>query len=524
MRLKIFIKNNLIFLLPILSGILLILAYPPYDLEFLIWIALIPLFWFLALKQTSPKKAFFGGTICGILFFGKLFSWIFATAPFEWLGITARKDLLFTLCLLIILWLVQTVFLSLFFGGFAWILKLSFKNSSKLSFLTIPALWIILEYLRAWGFGILWFGKETLLGSHWTFGNLAYTLHNQTNLIQVADLGGIYLISFLIVLVNAGLFLVFRKRSWAILTILILIAVAWGGYGAYKTNMTYRTGEARAIALLQTNFLSGSELNPYQKKEAFKTVLGLFKAGDEADIIIAPEGFGIVSLTEDPEIARYLLKDFWQPGQIYLENEKIIEAEKIKSRLFYYDLEKESPLGYHDKTLLVPNGEFLPYLTKALLSIYSFDLERGQRFYSKGDKIAPTQNIGATICSSILSPNIQRQMTKKGAEFLAVVSSDAPFHGSKSLLSQNLAMSKLRAVENRRYFSQATNMGYSFLLDPKGKILAKGSELGNEILFSDIYLLNKKAIYTKFGDWIIVLAILSTVLLTSNLCYNKKSP
>ena len=74
---KITAKNNLIFLLPLLSGVLLILAYPPYDLEFFIWMALIPLFWFLSLKSVSIKKAFIGGIICAILFFGKLFSWLF---------------------------------------------------------------------------------------------------------------------------------------------------------------------------------------------------------------------------------------------------------------------------------------------------------------------------------------------------------------------------------------------------------------------------------------------------------------
>ena len=232
-------------------------------------------------------------------------------------------------------------------------------------------------------------------------------------------------------------------------------------------------------------------------------------------------------MTNDSEIAKYLLRDFWQPGQIFLENQRILEEnEEVKSRLFYYDLEQEEPIAFHDKVLLVPNGGFLPYLTKLFLNIYSFDMGYGEKFYKRGKRVEPIQtpkgNIGGTICSSIVSPDINRKMTRKGAEVLIVVSSDAPFHGSKSLLTQNLAMSKLRAIENRRYFAQATNMGYSFLLNSKGGIVAKTSQLGNEILFSDISLLNKKTIYTKFGDWFVILSTV-IMLLTLILWYNKPS-
>jgi len=535
---KKFIKKNVAFILPILSGVLLILAYPPYDLEFLIWFALIPLFWFVFAEKINPKKAFIGGTICGIVFFGKLFDWLFATAPFEWLGVTTKGEVTLVFILLAVLWLIQTVFLGLFLGVFAYCLRRSLKYSTRLRLkhlIIIPALWIVFEYLRAWGFGILWLGKETLFGPHWTFGNLVYIIHNQTSLIQIADLGGIYLISFLIVLVNVGLFLILKRCARlnlphiaVLLIILGLVGTAWIGYGAYKVKAKSHEVKAHKvrIAVLQTNFLSGSGFNTYQKKEVFKTVLDLFRNPESSrqkpEIIIAPEGFGIVSLTKDVEIAKYLLGDFWQAGQIYLENQKIsLKNTGVKSRLFFYDLEKKEPIDYHDKLLLVPNGDFLPYLTKAILSIYSFDIEYEKRLYNKGEKIEPVQNIGGTICSSILSPEIQRQMTKNGAEFLAVVSSDAPFHGSKSLLAQNLAMLKLRAVENRRYFAQATNMGYSFLLNPKGEIIVKGNKLGNKILFADIYLLNKETIYTKTGNWPVILSTI-ILLLTFILWYNSK--
>jgi apolipoprotein N-acyltransferase len=539
---KIFNKNNLWLALPALSGILLFLAYPPQDLWFLVFIALIPLFWFLFSEKISFKKAFWGGAITGFIFMGGLFVWLFYTAPFEWLGVKTQKEFILVLLLMILLWVFQIFLLGVFFGLFSWLLKkISTQGGSAFggkiysgfySFLIIvPFFWVIFEYLRAWWFEFIWLGRETFFGPHWTFGNLSYALHKIPLLIQSADIWGIYGISFLIVLINSVLFLAVKsfidknaKLSTKKLTTCCLIILAVFSFLIIYGNSKMKTeagGEQKKIALIQTNFLSDPSFNPYHKNEVLKTVLNLFQEPksirENPDIIIAPEGLGIVSIAGETRIAKYLLGSFWKPGQIYMENRKIMEENQInKSRLFYYDLEQENPLGYYDKRLLVANGDFLPYLTKFLMAIYSYNGEFGKRLYQKGEISVPTRTpkgvIGGTICSSILSPGINRKMTKNGAELLVVVSSDAPFHGSESLLAQNLAMSRFRAIENRRYFAQATNMGYSFLLDSRGKIVAKSQKFGNEILFASMGLSNKKTPHTKYGDWFILLAFIALAI------------
>ena len=524
-----FLKNNLLFIPPILSGVLLILAYPPYDLEFFIWIALIPLFYFLGIKSVSNKKAFWGGIITGIVFLGLLFTWLLKTAPFDWLGIPAGKESWPAYFLLAILWIIQVGFLSVFFGFSAWLGKkiINLKLSVGLFLITIPCLWIMIEYLRAWAFEIVWLGKETLFGPHWTFGNLAYALHNNSVLIQFADIGGIYGLSFLIVFINIIIFWLlnlFKEKSEkknfsqiiALILLLILTISIWRGYGIYKLK-TGGSGKQIKIALIQTDFASSFKPNPYQREEVHRAVLDLFQQPESVqqnpDFIIAPEGFGLVALTQNIEITKYLIKDFWQPGQIFLENQRIIDENgKSKSRLSYYDLGQENPIAFHDKVLLVPNGDYLPYITKFLLAIYSFNVNFEEKLFQKGEKndVAETEKgkVGGGICSTIVSPDLNRQLTQKGAQILMVVSSDAPFHKAKNLLAQNLAMSQLRAVENKRYFAQATNMGYSFLINSNGQIEIKSPDFGNKIIFSNAQLINKKTIYTKFGDWILLLALL----------------
>jgi len=528
-------KKNLWLVLPLLSGVLLFLAYPPQNLWFLTWVALIPLFYFLFSEKTSFKKAFWGGAIAGFVYMGGLFIWLFYTAPFEWLGVSSQKDFRLVLLLMIILWLFQIILLALSFAAFSWLAKrIIRKNSGLFSFLLIiPSFWIVFEYLRAWWFEFIWLGKETLFGPHWTFGILAYDLHKIPLFIQSADIWGIYGISFLIVLINSIFFFfvksavekkkLFSAQIIASCLIIIVVFSFLSIYGNLKMK-NREIGQERKIALIQTDFVSDNTFNSYRGEEKFNIILDLFKKpeslGQNPDFVVAPEGMGIVTTTGGIKIAKYMLKDFWQPGQIYLESEKIIdENNKTKSRLFYYDLENESPLGYYDKRLLVANGDFLPYFTRFLFGLYSYKSNFEQRLYQKGEIDMPTQTpkgiVGGTICSSIVSPQENRQITNNGAEFLAVVSSDAPFHKSNALLEQNLAMSQFRAVENRRYLAQATNMGYAFLIDAQGKIIAKSTDFGNKILFANIQLLDKKTPYTKFGDWIVFAAFVILLIALS---------
>ena len=57
-----------------LSGILLVLSLPWFDLSFLAWIALVPLL--VALEGKSLKEAFLLSYLTGLIFFPVVFSWI----------------------------------------------------------------------------------------------------------------------------------------------------------------------------------------------------------------------------------------------------------------------------------------------------------------------------------------------------------------------------------------------------------------------------------------------------------------
>lgn len=167
------------YFLAILSGGLLALSFPPYDLWFLAWIALVPVF--IATRASkSLLKAAVGGGLTYLVFFTILLHWVRIYHPLA---------IPFTL-----------LALTIYGIGFGLILK-CIENKRKGSFVA-PFVWVGIEYLRSLG----------VLGFPW--GVLGYSQYKQLIVIQIADLTGVWGVSFLIVWVNsylANLWLAWRK-------------------------------------------------------------------------------------------------------------------------------------------------------------------------------------------------------------------------------------------------------------------------------------------------------------------------
>lgn len=66
MKIKVF-RLLYLFLAPVLSGALLVLAYPRYDMAWLGWVGLVPLL--IAITYKKPGYAFLMSFLCGLVFF-----------------------------------------------------------------------------------------------------------------------------------------------------------------------------------------------------------------------------------------------------------------------------------------------------------------------------------------------------------------------------------------------------------------------------------------------------------------------
>jgi apolipoprotein N-acyltransferase len=125
------------------------------------------------------------------------------------------------------------------------------------------------------------------------------------------------------------------------------------------------------------------------------------------------------------------------------------------------------------------------------------------------------------ICFEDLFPQLSREFSRRGADFLVNITNDAWFKISSSPY-QHLQASVFRAVENRLPLVRAANTGVSGFIAPSGKILSLlQDKSGRNIFISgydtrEIIIQKRKAsFYTRHGDIFVVICFLS-VLYTIN--------
>ncbi|MDI6640904.1 MAG: methylenetetrahydrofolate reductase C-terminal domain-containing protein [Elusimicrobiota bacterium] len=173
--------------LSVISGILLVLCFPKFNLSFIAWISLIPL---LDVIRNIPsqkgmlRSAFLFGVLTGIVFYCGLLYWLiptFTAAGESWtLGLV---------CLLLL-----SIYLGIYIGLFCIGVKLFlFAKQDWGSHFVFSAasLWVSLEYIRS----------HLFTGFPW--GVIGYSQWNFLPIIQIADITSVYGVSFLVVVVNA---------------------------------------------------------------------------------------------------------------------------------------------------------------------------------------------------------------------------------------------------------------------------------------------------------------------------------
>ena len=172
----------------LISGLLLLVASPgPLEFTPVAWLALTPLLAVITREDLSSRRAGLLGLCCGMAFFPLLLYWIvivlgrYGNLPL-WLSGPAM--------------LLLSLYMSLYLAAFA---ALTNRLARSLPLVWVaPLAWVTMDYLRGWLFtGLPWF-------------DLAYSQYQNPLLIQVADLGGHYGLTFLIVMVNSLVFYAFR--------------------------------------------------------------------------------------------------------------------------------------------------------------------------------------------------------------------------------------------------------------------------------------------------------------------------
>ncbi|MGB9592481.1 MAG: apolipoprotein N-acyltransferase, partial [Candidatus Kryptoniota bacterium] len=177
--------------------------------------------------------------------------------------------------------IILSAYLALYFGLFCLVYQFREKKTPTSDLVIIPIIWVAVEYLRSigsWGFSA---------------GLLGYSQHQNLFLIQIADVIGVFGISFLIAFINASLFSVIKdfslNRTIKVLSVMIIVMALVFVYGGIKMTHAEISRDLK-VALIQPNF-DYSAKGKYDFNNAIATLdeLTTQAAKEKPDLIIWPE-------------------------------------------------------------------------------------------------------------------------------------------------------------------------------------------------------------------------------------------
>jgi apolipoprotein N-acyltransferase len=476
------------FIAAIFSGLLLAAAFPRWDQTYLLPLALVPLF--MALRGLSPGAAFWVGLVHGLAFFAGLLYWIaYVTHVFGGMP----------LYLAIPVMLLLAGYLALYRGLWAAGVAGAARRGVNLMWFA-PALWVALEYLQTY----------FLSGFPWEL--LGYGPYRWPVLLQVADLAGVYGISFLIILVNTGIWLLLAPpKGWrgsrALVGVVLCLAVAgWIGYGYYRLQQIDKLAADAPkvkVGVVQGNIKQGEKWKKEMVEETLRRYADLTGKINGAHLVVWPESAAPFFFSRTPDLSAKV-QDVARKNSCYLFFGALAMDKTPKGDVFYNRAYLVSPqgevAGHYDKAHLVPFGEYVP-LQNILFFVNKMvpmigDFAEGP----VGGVISlPEGPVGPLICFESIFAYLSRAQVANGARLLVNITNDAWF-GETSAPYQHLSMGVLRAVEGRVCLARAANTGFSAFVDPAGRLLWRSELFEPASHAVELPWMPGGSFYTRYGD------------------------
>lgn len=432
---------------------------------------------------------------------GWLFGTVFFLVLLRWLGFTFR---VYSAIPWPLMWgpiLALAAYCGLYIGGFAaalaWIAR---RRSQALALSVAPFVWVAAEWVRGHLFG----------GFPW--GALGYSQYQRLPVIQIAELGGVHAVSFVVLAVNAalaGCLVLPWRRAVAGVVVVAGLMGATLAFGYARLGEPPRAS-AVTIAVIQPAIDQPLKFDPSHAATTLGITASLTRraAADRPDVIVWPETALPTALRRDTNTLRFLT-DLSRVLRVPLLIGSIdVEAgspPRFRNSAFF--LTDRGIADRYDKMHLVPFGEFVP-----LSGVIGFvrgwaefiaELEPGSRAVVFQGPPAP---LGVVICYEGIFPDLVREFVQGGARVIVNMTNDAWF-GRTDGPWQHLAMYPFRAVEHRTAVVRAANTGVSALIAPTGQILRRLPLYDRAVMSEPLPLREGRTLYTRFGEWLAYVAL-----------------
>jgi apolipoprotein N-acyltransferase len=468
-----------------LSGVLLYVSFPPRTL------------WWLAL----PAFAVFGWTLRGRtwkagLGLGYLFGLGFLLPLLVWTGVEVGSGPWLALVA------VEAVFTALVGAGITVVSRLPAWP------LWAAAVWIAGEAARA---------RAPFGGFPW--GKIAFGQADGV-FLPLAAVGGTPVLGFAVVLCGFALYEVVRLtvegrrtrvvQRGAATAALLSIAVPVGGALAARTLVSDKAENGTAtVAVIQGNVpRAGLEFNAqrravldYHARET-ERLAAKVKAGKVAkpDFVLWPENSSDIDPFTNPD-ARAVIDGAAKAIGAPISVGGVVErGGKLYNEQILWDPAK-GVVDTYDKRQVQPFGEYLPLrpllgaINKNWTTMVRQDFSRGSKagvFTMDGTKV------GLATCYEAAFDWAVRDTVTDGAQMISVPSNNATFDRSE-MTYQQLAMSRVRAVEHSRTVTVPVTSGVSAVIMPDGKITQKTGMFVADSLVQKVPLRSSQTPATKLG-------------------------
>jgi apolipoprotein N-acyltransferase len=497
----------------LLCGAWLILAFPVLNLEFLAWFGLVPGLLLIVRSPTARE----GGIRAWWLGAGYLI------AALYWMAPEIGPAVLLIAAVIGALWVPFGVAAQkLLRPPVTWPRALA-------ALVVVPSCWLLTEWLRSW----------QALGGPWAVFGASQWQHPAV--LALAAVGGVWLISFALVLANVAIVLVIvslpratpgaaRRPGLAALGAAAAVASITAGPLAFAFSPARPAVRQVTVAMVQPGMISNSNLRVHASQTLTAELSrGGTLGGVRPDLIVWAESSIPVDLTlagnrgQLLQLERLAAKngadilvsqDATPPGKGHEKWAVLVSASGIR--------------GIYVKTRLVPFGEYIPFRQQLgwLTSISRAAASNmvpgtGARLLQATDRQGRPLPIGVLVCFESAFPDMARVDADKGAQLIVYQSSTSTFQGTWGP-DQHASLAAVRAAETGRPAVQAALTGVTVAFDARGRQLAWMGQSSHGVVSVRLGLpaASARTTYDQLGDYVpwsaLAVVVLAALVMFAN--------
>lgn len=428
------------------------------------------------------RDGFLLGVLTGLAAFVPTLKWSgIYVGPMPWLALSAS----------------QAVYV-----GFLGIALALLQRDGRVRVLLGAASWVAMEWARS----------TTPFGG-FPWARLAFS-QAESPLVHLASVAGAPGVTFVVAVIGGALALAVQRwqaRRWgaglvpvAAAGALVLVSIPWP---------TPTDGKPLTVAAIQGNVPApGLDFNA-ERRAVLDNHAGLTRQvasdaaagrGPSPDVVFWPENSSDIDPLRNPD-AQQVITDAVRAAGVPTVVGAVLQepAPNVSNTSLLYGPDGQL-LDRYVKQHPVPFAEYIPYRSFFRMFTDKVDLVRND--FTAGTESTvfqiPTRSgtvpTAPVICFEVAYDSLVRQPVQDGAQLLLVPTNNATFGYSDESVQQ-LAISKLRAIETGRSVVHISTVGVSALIRPDGTVTQQSGLFTRDALVDDVTLRTEQTLATKVG-------------------------